>query len=322
MEEKLVEDDSSRADLEHGGQVTDEANDTEVRRSSRQTRLPSWHSDYVMASHDTYCLLTEEGEPSTFQEALNGPDASLWMIAMQEEMEALHRNHTWELVPPPKDRKSIGNKWVYKIKRDGNDQVERYRARLVVKGYAQKAGIDFNEIFSPVVRLTTIRIVSAMCAAFDLHLEQLDVKTAFLHGELEEEIYMLQPEGFKEPGKENLVCRLTKSLYGLKQAPRCWYKRFDSFIISLGYNRLYSDHCAYCKSSGDNDFIILLLYVDDMLVIGPNKDQIQELKAQLAREFDMKDLGPANKILGMQIHRDRKNRKIWLSQKNYLMKIL
>jgi len=156
MEEKLVEDDSSRADLEHGGQVTDEANDTEVRRSSRQTRLPSWHSDYVMASHDTYCLLTEEGEPSTFQEALNGPDASLWMIAMQEEMEALHRNHTWELVPPPKDRKSIGNKWVYKIKRDGNDQVERYRARLVVKGYAQKAGIDFNEIFSPVVRLTTI----------------------------------------------------------------------------------------------------------------------------------------------------------------------
>lgn len=119
-----------------------------------------------------------------------------------------------------------------------------------------------------------------------------------------------------------MVCRLTKSLYGLKQASRCWYKRFDSFIIILGYNRLSSDHCTYYKRFEENAFIILLLYVDDMLVVGPNKDQVQELKAQLAREFDMKDLGPANKILGMQIHRDRKDRKIWLSQRNYLRKIL
>ena len=322
MKRNSREDDSSKAEPEHEEQEPNEVNGEEVRRSSRQIRIPSWHSDYVMASHDAYCLLTEEGEPSTFQEALSSSDASLWMIAMQEEMEALHRNKTWELVELPKGRKAIGNKWVFKIKRDGNDQVERYRARLVVKGYAQKEGIDFNEIFSPVVRLTTIRVVLAMCAAFDLHLEQLDVKTAFLHGELKEEIYMLQPEGFEEQGKENLVCRLTKSLYGLKQAPRCWYKRFDSFIISLEYNRLSSDHCTYYKRFDDNDFIILLLYVDDMLVVGPNKDRIQELKAQLAREFDMKDLGPANKILGMQINRDRKDRKIWLSQKNYLRKVL
>ncbi|KAK9137192.1 hypothetical protein Sjap_007786 [Stephania japonica] len=140
--------------------------------------------------------------------------------------------------------------------------------------------------------LQQIRVVLAMCATFDLHLEQLDVKTAFLHGDLEEEIYMLQPEGFEEQGKENLVCRLNKSLYGLKQTPRCWYKRFDSFIMSLGYNGLNADPCAYCKRFGNNDFIVLLLYVDDMLVSGPNKDRIQELKAQLAREFEMKDLGP------------------------------
>ena len=143
-----------------------------------------------------------------------------------------------DLVPLPQGRKAISNKWVYKIKRDSNDQVERYRARLVVKGFAQKEGIDFNEIFSPVVRLTTVRVVLAMCATFDLYLEQLDVKTAFLHGKLEEEIYMQQPGGFEERGKENLVCRLNKSLYGLKQAPRCWYNRFDSFIMSLGYNNL------------------------------------------------------------------------------------
>ncbi|KAH9681067.1 Integrase catalytic domain-containing protein [Citrus sinensis] len=285
VENNLEDSDSSEAAPEHGEQETDESEALEVRRSTRERRPPTWHSEYVTEINVAYCLLTEDGEPSTFHEALNSSD-------------------------------------VYKIKRDGNDQVERYRARLVVKGYAQKEDIDFNDIFSPVVRLTTVRVVLAICATFDLHLEQLDVKTAFLHGQLEEEIYMLQPEGFAETGKENLVCRLNKSLYGLKQAPRCWYKRFDSFIMSLGYNRLSSDHCAYYKRFEDNDFIILLLYVDDMLVAGPNKDRVQELKAQLAREFEMKDLGPANKILGMQIHRDRNNMKIWLSQKNYLKKIL
>ncbi|GKA61120.1 retrovirus-related pol polyprotein from transposon TNT 1-94 [Tanacetum coccineum] len=119
-----------------------------------------------------------------------------------------------------------------------------------------------------------------------------------------------------------MVCRLNKSLYGLKQAPRCWYKRVDSFIRSLKYNILHADPCAYFKRFGNNDFIILLLYVDDMLVAGPNKDRINKLKAQLAREFEMKDLGPANKILGMQIHQDKVSRKIWLLQKSYVKKIL
>lgn len=323
VENNLEEETSNSSESESEHETNEPVESEEVRRSTRGRRPPAWHSEYVTESNIAYCLLTEDGEPSNIHEASNSPDASMWKTAMQEEIEALHKNKTWELVPLPPGRKAIGNKWVYKIKRDSNDQIERYRARLVVKGYAQKEGIDFNEIFSPVVRLTTIRIVLAMCATLDLHLEQLDVKTAFLHGDLEEEIYMLQPEGFAEKGKENLVCRLIKSLYGLKQAPRCWYKRFDSFIMSLEYNRLSADHCTYYKRfEDDNDFIILLLYVDDMLIAGPNKDRIQELKAQLAREFEMKDLGPANKILGMQIHRDRNNRKIWLSQENYLNKIL
>ncbi|KZV42797.1 hypothetical protein F511_20248 [Dorcoceras hygrometricum] len=166
---------------------------------------------------------------------------------MQEELEALDRNKTWDLVTLPRGRKTISNKWVYKIKRDDNNQVEQYRARLVMKGYAQKEGIDFNKIFSPVVRLNVVRVVLALCAVFDLHLEQQDAKMAFLHGDLEEEIYMLQPEGFGETGKENLVCRLKKSLYGLKQVPRCWYKIFDSYIMSHGYNRLSADPCTYFK---------------------------------------------------------------------------
>ncbi|GKE79738.1 retrovirus-related pol polyprotein from transposon TNT 1-94 [Tanacetum coccineum] len=272
---------------QHEVNETDESQAPATRTLNRERRRPEWQADYVMESNVSYCLLTEEGEPSTLQEALNNPDASFWKEAMQEEIEALHKNKAWKLVPLPGGVKPIGNKWVYKIERNSDDQVERYRARLVVKGYAQKEGIDFNEIFSPVVRMTTIRVVLVMCATYDLHLEQLDVKTAFLHGNLEEEIYMLQPEGFKQKGKEKLVCRLNKSLYGLKQAPRCWYKRFDSFIRSLEYNRLHADLCAYFK-----------------------------------REFEMKDLGPANKILGMQIHRDRVSRKIWLSQKSYVKKIL
>ncbi|GJZ07225.1 gag-pol polyprotein [Tanacetum coccineum] len=155
-----------------------------TRTLNRERRRPGWHLDYVMESNVAYCLLTDEGEPSTLQEALNNPDASFWKEAMQEEIEAPHKNKTWELVTLPGGRKPIGNKWVYKINKNGDDQVERYRARLVVKGYAQKEGIDFNEKFSPVVRMTTIRVVLAMCATYDLHLEQLYVKTVFLHGNL------------------------------------------------------------------------------------------------------------------------------------------
>ncbi|GJX23727.1 retrovirus-related pol polyprotein from transposon TNT 1-94 [Tanacetum coccineum] len=287
MEKEFQSNYSSKAVPQHEVNEKAESQAPATRTLNRERRRPGWQADYVMESNVAYCLLTEEGEPSTLQKALNNPDASFWKEAMQEEIEALHKN---------KNRN-----WCH---------------------YQEKEGIDFNEIFSPVVRMTTIRVVLTMCATYDLHLEQLDVKTAFLHGNLEEEIYMLQPEGFKQKGKKNLVCRLNKSLYGLKQAPRCWYKRFDSFIRSLEYNRLHADPCAYFKRFGNNDFIILLLYVDDMLVAGPNKDSINKLKAQLAREFEMKELGPANKILGMQIHRDRVSRKIWLSQKSYVKKIL
>ncbi|GJU21576.1 retrovirus-related pol polyprotein from transposon TNT 1-94 [Tanacetum coccineum] len=251
MEDKIQEN-------KHEVNETNESQAPATRTLNHERIRLRWHSDYVMESNVAYCLLTEEGEPSTLQEALNNPNVSFWKEAMQEEIEALHKNKTWELVSLLGGRKPIRNKWVYKIKKNGDDQVEMYRARLVVKGYAQKEGIDFNEIFSPMVRMTTIRVVLAMCATYDLHLEQLDVITAFLHENLEEEICMLQPEGFKQKGKENLVCRLNKSMYGLKQALR-----------------------------------------------RPNKDRINKLKAQLAREFEMKDLGPVNKILGMQIHRDR-----------------
>nr|GEV94323.1 retrotransposon protein, putative, Ty1-copia subclass [Tanacetum cinerariifolium] len=205
----------------------------------------------------------------------------------------------YELLKLPKEKRVISCKWLFKVK-DGIPWVEnnRYKARYVVRGFDQREGIDFNEVFSSVVRHTSIRVLLSIVALQDLELEQLDVKTTFLHGHLEEEIYVEQPEGFKVPEKEDHVCRLKKWLYGLKQSPRQWYKRFDSFMIGHGYDRCSYDECVYLRKFPDGSFLYLVLYVDDMLIAAPNKDQTRKLKDQLSNEFDMKDLGDAKRILG------------------------
>ena len=197
----------------------------------------------------------------------------------------------------------------------------RYKTRLVAKGYSQIPGIDFNDVFSPVVKHSSIHTLLSIVAMRDFELEQLDVKTAFLHGELEEDIYMDQPEGFVVPEKENLICRLKKSLYGLKQSPRQWYKRFDSFMLSHDFKRSDYDSCVYLKTVNDSA-IYLLLYVDDILIAAKDKSEIVKLKAQLSKEFEMKDLGAAKKILGVEIIRDRKSGMLYLSQRGYIEKVL
>ena len=302
---------------DQGEQFTGQENEQpQLRRSNRErkpsTRYPS----------SEYLLLTDGGEPESFQEAQTHKDRGSWMKAMQEEMESLQKNNTYELVKLPKGRKALRNKWVYKLKKDGRGDLVKYKARLVVKGFGQKKGIDFDEIFSPVVKLSSIRIILGLATNQDLEIEQLDVKTAFLHGDLEEEIYMQQPEGFEDKRKEDLVCKLKKSLYGLKQAPRQWYKKFDSFMVGHGYRRTAADYCVYFKRYPGEKFIILLLYVDDMLIVGQDRAQISKLKEELAESFEMKDLGPAKQILGMEITRDRKNRRLWLSQERYVERIL
>jgi hypothetical protein len=267
-----------------------------------------------------FLLLTDGGEPECYDEACQVEDSSKWELAMKDEMKSLISNNTWELAELPVGKKALHNKWVYRVKEEHNGS-KRHKARLVVKGFQQKEGIDYTDIFSPVVKLNTIRSVLSIVAAEGLHLEQLDVKTAFLHGDLDEEIYMKQPEGFSVKEKEKLVCRLTKSLYGLKQAPRQWYKKFDGFMQRHGYNKCNADHCCYFKRF-ESSYIILLLYVDDMLVAGPDMDEIKKLKKQLSREFDMKDLGAAKQILGMRINRDKQKGTLQLSQEEYIDRIL
>nr|GEW10645.1 retrovirus-related Pol polyprotein from transposon TNT 1-94 [Tanacetum cinerariifolium] len=236
----------------------------------------------------------ESCEPINYLEAISSPKCDKWVVTMEKEV------------------------------KDGIPKVERnrYKARYIVRGFDQREGIDFNEVFSLVVCHTFIRVLLSIVALQDLELEQLDVKTTFFHGHLEEEIYAEQPEGFKVHGKEDHVCRLKKSLYGLKQSPRQWYKRFDSFMIGHGYDRCSYDECVYFQKFTNGSFLYLVLYVDDMLIAAPNKDQIRELKDQLSTKFDVKDLGATKRILGMEFQRDQRIGKLTLSQTDYISKVL
>jgi len=283
-----------------------------LRRSSRQ-RLPFTHY-----SSNEYVFLTDGGEPECYKEAMESEHKNKWITAMDIEMKSLHDNHTFELVKLPKGMKALQNRWIYRLKTKENGSTPRYKARLIVKGYRQKKGIDFDEIFSPVVKRSSIRVVLALAASLDLEIEQMDVKTAFLHGDLEEEIYMQQPEGFVMKGKENYVCKLKKSLYGLKQAPRQWYKKFELVMIQQGFKKTTSDHCVFVQKFSDTDFIILLLYIDDMLIVGHNLSRINSLKKELSKSFAMKDLGPARQILGMHISVIEKPRNYGCHKKSTL----
>ena len=290
-----------------------------ISRPRREIRKPARFEDMVAYAFP----MVEEGIPQTFLEANSSPDKEKWKKAMDEEMQSLVKNHTWKLARLPKGKKAIGCKWVYAQKEGFPSKNDvRYKARLVAKGYAQKEGIDYNEVFSPVVKHSSIRILLALVAQFNMELVQMDVKITFLHGDLAEEIYITQPDGFKVVGKENWVCKLSKSLYGLKQSPRQWYKRFDQFMISQNYSRSSFDHCVYFRKLQDGSFIYLLLYVDDMLIASRNQGEICRLKAQLSKKFEMKDLGEAKKILGMEIARDRQRGTLCLTQKQYLKKVL
>lgn len=240
---------------------------------------------------------------------------------MKEELKSMDDNKVWELVELPQGSKRVGCKWVFKTKRDSKGNIERYKARLVAKGYTQKDGIDYKETFSPVSKKDSLRIVMALVAHYDLELHQMDVKTAFLNGDLEEEVYMDQPEGFLTTGKDNLVCKLKKSIYGLKQASRQWYLKFNDTITSFGFVENTVDRCIYMKVSGSK-FIILVLYVDDILLAANDISLLHDVKKFLSNNFEMKDMGEASYVIGIEIFRNRSEGLLGLSQKGYINKVL
>ncbi|WJZ94150.1 hypothetical protein VitviT2T_013032 [Vitis vinifera] len=279
-------------------------------------------SNMNKASTSTYMLESSNlwhGEPQTFKEAVNSTEGLMWKEVIKSEIDSILQNHTWELVDLPPGCKPLSSKWIFKRKMKVDGSIDKYKARLVIKGYRQTEGLDYFDTYSPVTRINSIRMVLAIAALRNLEIHQMDVKTAFLNGDLDEEIYMEQPEGFSAPRQEKKVCKLVKSLYGLKQAPKQWHEKFDNVMLSHGFKINECDKCVYVKDT-EHGYAIVCLYVDDMLIVGSDDKMITSTKNMLNSRFDMKDMGLADVILGIKIKRT--SNELILSQSHYVDKIL
>ena len=288
--------------------------------TSEEIRYPI--ANYTMTDHLSEPLKSFVNQmssvvvPERLEEALKDPK---WVEAMQSEMDALEKNGTWTLVDLPDGKKPVGCKWVYTLKYNAEGKIERYKARLVAKGYTQTYGIDFQETFSPVAKLNSVRVLLSLAANLDWPLHQFDVKNAFLHGTLKEEIYMDIPPGYGQSGMSKKVCKLEKALYGLKQSPRAWFGRFCQAMKGYGYTQSESDHTMFFKRNRGK-ISVLIIYVDDMIITGNDHVEIEELENRLSREFEMKNLGGLKYFLGIEVSRNKEG--IFLSQRKYVLDLL
>jgi hypothetical protein len=239
----------------------------------------------------------QEVEPTCFEQAVGN---TKWDNAMDEEMATLDANATWELVALPKDKKTFGCKWVYKVKHNVDGSMSIYKARLVAKGYAQTYGIDYEETYSPVTKMTTIKAIIAMVATKGWSLHQMNVKSVFLHGDLQEEVYMEQPPGYVDQTHFNLVCRLKKTLYGLKQTPRAWLDKIGQYLVTSGFQTSNANFSLYVKKT-NHGIVVIVIYVDDLIVTRDNDENIFYLKKLLKQEFEMKDLRELHYFLSIEV---------------------
>ncbi|GAU27876.1 hypothetical protein TSUD_159700 [Trifolium subterraneum] len=294
-----------------------------IRKGTRSTRNPSPHYIDLCYSrlsplHYT-CLssLSSVSIPKSPGEALSHPD---WRQAMIDEMCALQSSGTWELVPLPPGKSLVGCRWVYTVKVGPDGKIDRFKARLVAKGYTQIFGLDYSDTFSPVAKMASVRLFLSIAAIQHWSLHQLDIKNAFLHGDLEEEVYMEQPPGFVAQGESsNMVCRLHRSLYGLKQSPRAWFGRFSTIVQQFGMIRSEADHSVFYRHSVQG-CIYLIVYVDDIVITGSDQQGILQLKQYLSNQFQTKDLGKLRYFLGIEVAQSTDG--IVISQRKYAMDIL
>ncbi|GJV54564.1 ribonuclease H-like domain, reverse transcriptase, RNA-dependent DNA polymerase [Tanacetum coccineum] len=261
-------------------------------------------------------LLLAEDEPKNYKEASND---QRWIEAMKVELDSINRNNTWKLTTLPKGHKAIGLKWVFKTKKDANGNIIKHKARLVAKGYIQEHGIDFEEVFAPVARMETVRLLLAIAANNKWEVHHLDVKSAFLHGDLKEEVYVTQPEGFIKREDNGKVYRLIKALYGLRQAPRAWNIKLDNTLKSLDFKKCALEQAIYTKTSRDSTLLIGV-YVDDLIITGTPKKEIDKFKAQMEEKFKMSDLGLLAYYLGIEV--TQTSGDISIKQTAYANKIL
>ncbi len=254
--------------------------------------------DGFVPHHYAYMVkVIQEVEPTCFEQAVGNPK---WDNAMDEEMVMLDANATWELVAFPKDKKTIGCKWVYKVEHNADGSVSKYKARLVAKGYVQTYGIDYEETYSLVAKMTTVRAIIAMAALKGWSLHQMDVTNVFLHGDLQEEMYMEQPPGYVDQTHSNLVCRLKKALYGLKQAPRVWSDKIGQYLVTSGFQTSNANFSLNVKKT-NHGIVVIVIYVDDLIITRDSNEDISNLKKLLKQKFEMKDLGKLCYFLGIEV---------------------
>jgi hypothetical protein len=266
--------------------------------------------------HNLAMLISTE-DPVIFEEAVK---SEKWRTAMDTEIKAIEKNNTWELTVLPAEAKPIGVKWVFKTKLNEEGKVDKHKARLVAKGYSQRQGIDYNEVFAPVARWDTIRTILALAAHKGWYVYQLDVKSAFLHGELAEAIFVEQPQGFEKQGEEHKVYRLKRALYGLKQAPRAWYSRIETYFVKEGFEKCFCEHTLFTKTSDKGNMLIVSLYVDDLIFTGNSECMFKGFKDSMMREFDMSDLGRMKYFLGVEVIQNAE--LIFICQKKYAREML
>ena len=278
-------------------------------RSGRNIRLPG--------RYQARQVTTEIVTPATYEEAITSPQKKQWEAAINEELQSLAAHNVWELAEAPKGTNIVSCKWVFKLKRLPNGQIDRYKARLVARGFSQKHGIDYYETFAPVVRMESLRILLAIAAREDLEIHQMDVITAYLAGDLEEDIYMEAPPGLRNATQK--VYKLRKGLYGLKQSARVWNQRIGKKLRESGMIAINSDHSVWVDQ---NRNLILALYVDDIVLLARDIQTIQWIKDILNKNFNMKDLGPISMVLGIRIRRDRVRKVLWADQTHYVKEIL
>lgn len=306
---------SAHTDEEPDNSVLDPTFSTRaaIPQNAQRPRTRNMSTLNLLNFHVAFML----GEPQNYEQAVNGNDKQQWVAAMKDEYESLIKNRTWELIDRPENQNVVDNKWVFKIKRKPDNSIERFKARLVARGFTQQYGIDYFETFSPVVRFTSIRIILAIASRRKMHLRQFDVKTAFLNGDLNENVFMEQPVGFTDG--TNKVCKLIKGLYGLKQASRCWNHKFKHFIEVFGFQSCKSDPCVFVSYRKDI-LIVLAIHVDDGLIIADDIGAINCVMKHLQDKFEMKvmDLGC---FLGLQIERNDDG-SIFIHQAAYAKRVL
>jgi hypothetical protein len=254
-------------------------------------------------------------EPFRVEEVLLDPN---WVLAMQEELNNFKRNEVWSLVPRPKQN-VVGTKWVFRNKQDKHGVVTRNKARLVEKGYAQVAGLDFEETFAPVARLESIRILLAYATHHSFRLFQMDVKSAFLNGPIKEEVYVEQPPSFEEERYPDYMCKLSKALYGLKQAPRAWYECLRDFLIANAFKVGKADPTLFTKTC-DGDLFVCQIYVDDIIFGSTNQKSCEEFSRVMTQKFEMSMMGELNYFLGFQVKQLKDG--TFISQMKYTQDLL